>query len=130
MRSDTPSSSSRRRGRILLVDDDADAVELLSELLRRAGHEVRGALDGDAALVEVEDFRPDVAVLDIGLPTIGGYELARRIRERAPCRLFALSGYRSDTAPKDTEITAFDEHLLKPVQIDVLLRAIDTALST
>lgn len=127
MPSDTSRSPLPRGRRVLLVDDDADAVEMLSQLLRSAGHEVRGVTDPDAALAEVDSFRPDVAVVDIGLPTIDGYELARRIRERTPCRLLALSGYSAETAPADTSVTVFDEHLVKPVELSVLLRCIGSA---
>ena len=95
-------------------------------MIGKAGHEVKTAVDAADALAAVESFRPDVVVVDIGLPSMSGYELAARIRERAPCRLLALSGYSASTAPADTAVTRFDVHLMKPVQISALLRAIET----
>jgi len=109
--------------RILVVEDDADALELLSEVLRCAGHEVQVATNADEALVQVEQFRPELAIVDIGLPDLDGYELARRIRARAQCRLFALSGFTATTAPSDTAVSSFDAHFIKPVDISALLRA-------
>jgi CheY-like chemotaxis protein len=65
----------------LIVDDDSDTVELLAELASSLGHEVVVAQDGPAALTRVATFRPDIALVDVGLPGINGYELARRMRE-------------------------------------------------
>jgi DNA-binding response OmpR family regulator len=113
-----------------LVDDDPDNLELLTELIRRAGHEVRTAMDADSALLALEEFRPQVAVVDIGLPSMNGYELAAQIRKRAPCRLLALSGYGAETAPSDNAVSSFDDHFVKPVNISVLLTAIEAAPST
>jgi DNA-binding response OmpR family regulator len=109
--------------RVLVVEDDADASELLSEVLRCAGHEVQVAENANEALAQVEAFRPELAIIDIGLPDLDGYELARRLRERAQCLLFALSGFSATTAPPDTAVTSFDAHFIKPVDISALLRA-------
>jgi len=109
--------------RVLVVEDDADARELLSDVLRHAGHEVEVAGNADEALVQVDAFHPELAIIDIGLPDLDGYQLAQRIRERGPCRLFALSGFTASTAPSDTAVTSFDAHFLKPVDISALLRA-------
>lgn len=72
--------------RILLVDDSADAMEALSMLLALDGHEVKRACNGEAALSLVETFVPDVALIDIHMPGMDGYELARQLRQRAQCR--------------------------------------------
>ncbi len=97
---------------------------LLAEALARFGHTVRSAPDGPAALALLEEFTPDVAVLDIGLPGMDGYELATRIREmpkHGTVRLLALTGYgqpRDQPRSKDAE---FDVHLVKPVDVKSLL---------
>ena len=109
--------------RILVVEDDEDVADVLSEVLRCAGHKVEVAGTADEALVQVEAFQPELAIIDIGLPDLDGYELARRIRARAQCRLFALSGFSATTAPSETAVTSFDAHFMKPVDISVLLRA-------
>lgn len=111
--------------RVLLVDDNIDAVELLAELLRRAGHDVRIATEPQEALREVPAFQPEVAIVDIGLPIMDGYELARQIRATiARCGLIALSGYAAETNPPDTRVSSFDHHLTKPVEHSALMRAV------
>jgi CheY-like chemotaxis protein len=111
--------------RVLVVDDDADGSELLAEILQGAGHDVRAVTDPLAALREIERFAPEVAIIDIGLPGMDGYELAQQARDLAPqCRLIALSGYTAGSARGDTTVTAFDQHLVKPVDRATLLRAI------
>src|ERR1700759_3752336 len=110
----TPNNPSPDR-RVLLVDDDPSHCELLTEIFKNAGHEGRAAVDAEAALLELATFQPDLAIIDIGLPGMDGYELARRIRQRSPCKLIALSGYGADSARADTAVTSFDHHLLKPL---------------
>jgi len=116
--------------RVLLVDDDPDASELLAELLRRRGHMVVLAGNADAALAEATAEPPDVAVLDIGLPGRDGYELARALRAALAGRrihLIALTGYdreRDRIASKDA---GFDAHLAKPVDTATLLGMIEGA---
>jgi CheY-like chemotaxis protein len=114
--------------RVLLVDDNEDARELSAMMLERAGHQVISAADGVEALERVKSFQPDVAVLDIGLPVMDGYELAVRLRgvlaERPP-RLIALTGYGQ---PHDRERSAragFHLHLVKPIEAQELLSSID-----
>lgn len=112
---------------ILVVDDNQDAAELLAEVLAAHGHEVRVALDGRAALALVDEFDPDVAVLDIGLPVMDGYELAHRLLERlAPRRpgLIALTGYGQDRDRRRARESGFDFHLVKPVDANHLQDAI------
>jgi signal transduction histidine kinase/ActR/RegA family two-component response regulator len=110
--------------RILVVDDNEDAAETMAEALRELGHEVRTAQDGGAALVCLESFTPEVAILDIGLPVMDGYELARQIRlqERlAGTRLIALTGYGQVADKVRAHEAGFDVHLVKPVELDVLV---------
>jgi signal transduction histidine kinase/ActR/RegA family two-component response regulator len=118
----------KTRRRILVVDDNEDALDLLAEVLRGARHDVVTALDGPSALEAVKRFRPDVAVLDIGLPVMDGYELASRIRaelgEAAP-ELIALTGYGQESDRARTREAGFAEHLTKPVDLGCLLAAID-----
>ena len=115
--------------RIIVVDDNVDAADLTAELLARAGHEVHVAHDGPAALSLAAQVRPDVALLDIGLPVMNGYELADRLRAtfgpRTP-RLIAITGYGQDHDLARSEAAGFDDHLVKPVPPAVLLARIDS----
>jgi PAS domain S-box-containing protein len=114
--------------RVLVVDDNADAAEMLAELAELRGHVVRLAGDGPAALRVLEEFVPDVALLDLGLPVMDGYELARRIR-RLPglggIRLIAVTGYGQQSARDQTRAAGFDRHLVKPLQIQDVIQAIE-----
>jgi PAS domain S-box-containing protein len=103
--------------KVLIVEDDDDSREMLRLLLELDGHDVRVAGDGAAALDEIDRRAVDVAVIDIGLPGMDGYELARQIRARAPrrCpRLVALTGYGQPSDQAAVKEAGFDEHLLKP----------------
>ena len=115
----------RAHRRLLLVDDNVDAVESLAVLLRSDGHEVRTAHDAASALALVESFRPDLVVLDIGLPGMNGYELAQRIRARpelgAPT-LVALTGYGQQEDRKRARAAGFDHHFIKPADVNALQR--------
>ncbi len=112
--------------RILLVDDNVDAVEILAEVLQGLGHEVAVAHDGPSALAQLGRFQPEVAVLDVGLPVMDGYELARRVRAVvADCRLIALTGYGQESDREHSAAAGFAVHLVKPVKLDLLLRAVD-----
>ncbi|MDI1444660.1 ATP-binding protein [Polyangium sp. 6x1] len=114
--------------RVLVVDDNEDAATLLAEVIRAQGWPVAVAFDGPQALSMIESFAPDVAVLDIGLPVMDGYELAARIRERlgarAP-RLLAVTGYGQEEDRKHTTEAGFEHHLVKPVSTDDLLAAMN-----
>jgi PAS domain S-box-containing protein len=116
------------RHRILIVDDNEDALDLLCEVLRAAGHEVVTATDGPGALNAVKGFDADVAILDIGLPVMDGYELAGRMRaalgERMPF-LVALTGYGQDADRARARDAGFAVHLTKPIEPDRLLEAIE-----
>jgi PAS domain S-box-containing protein len=102
--------------RVLIVDDNVDAAEMLALLLQTEGHEVRTAHDGPAALRSAETFNPEVVFLDIGLPRMDGYEVARLLRrqERKPALLVALTGYGRDEDRRRAEEAGFDAHLVKP----------------
>ena len=109
-----PASDLRRR-RILVVDDETDTADALAMVLNRAGHATAVSYDGAAALQAARTFKPEVVLLDIGLPRMDGYEVARRLREDLGDQnvlLFALTGYRKDAGRLDR--VGFDGHLLKP----------------
>jgi PAS domain S-box-containing protein len=109
--------------RVLVVEDNEDAREMLRNLLHILGHEVHEACDGASGIEEARRVRPDAALIDIGLPGIDGYEVARRIRAEVPgARLVAVTGYGQ---PEDREralAAGFDVHLVKPVDLDQLQR--------
>jgi PAS domain S-box-containing protein len=113
--------------RILIADDNADAAELLEMWLKMAGHEVRSAQDGEAALIVAETMQPDVLLLDIGMPKVSGYEVARRIREKpwgSRAMLIALTGWGQEEDLRRSREAGFDHHLTKPVDpsaIDALI---------
>jgi CheY-like chemotaxis protein len=115
--------------RILLVDDYRYVAEPLRKLLTLEGHDVRIADDGPSALAEISKYRPDIALLDIGLPGIDGYELAARIRqqtEHEPMILIALTGYGQEEDLHRAWEAGFDYHLTKPIECAVLLELIDS----
>ncbi|HXI57861.1 MAG TPA: ATP-binding protein [Polyangia bacterium] len=122
-----PDISASEGLRILVVDDNVDAGETLADLLRALGYEVAVAYDGPQALIALESFDADVAVLDIGLPIMDGYELAGLIRhadrKRVP-RLVALTGYGQPDDIARSRAAGFDRHLVKPVAVDSLVQAI------
>jgi CheY-like chemotaxis protein/anti-sigma regulatory factor (Ser/Thr protein kinase) len=117
---------------VLLVDDNEDALDLLAEGLRNAGHVVMTARDGPSALAAMKTFHPDVAILDIGLPVMDGYELAGRVRAQfgdAAPRLIALTGYGQESDRDRAREAGFSRHLTKPVDFGSLLAALDAASS-
>jgi CheY-like chemotaxis protein len=123
-------SSARPSGgrRILVVDDNADAATSLGELLAALGHEVCVRFDGKSALDEIGVFGPEVLVLDIGLPDIDGYELARRLRGEpvtAAARYLALTGYGQAHDRTLARAAGFDHHFVKPVDIAALQAVLD-----
>jgi CheY-like chemotaxis protein len=121
-----------RRGlRILVVDDNVDSAETLSELLPLWGHEARLAHDGMKALEVAREFKPEVVLLDIGLPGMDGFEVARRIRaEKMPIRqLLAMTGYGEDEDRQKAKDAGFDGHLVKPVDPDSLQKTLQAIAS-
>jgi CheY-like chemotaxis protein len=112
---------------VLLVDDNRDAADSLAMLLEIGGHEVAAAYSARDALAMAPTLKPRVIVLDIGLPDIDGYEVARRMRgmpELQGVRLIALTGYGLDEDRRRTREAGFDHHLVKPVDPDDLERAL------
>ncbi|MDB4954420.1 MAG: Histidine kinase [Myxococcales bacterium] len=102
--------------RILVVDDNEDLADGISELLTTMGHTTRIAHDGPRALEAIESFKPTLALLDIGLPVMDGYELARRLREVGVTGpLVALTGYGQESDRAKTRAAGFAEHLVKPI---------------
>ena len=109
-----------RGTRVLVVDDNPDAADALAEALRIGGYDVRTANDGVQALAIAATFRPEVALLDLGLPVMDGYELCERLRnapETRGTRVVALTGYGHAAHRERSRATGFDEHLVKPVDI-------------
>ena len=107
--------------RILAVDDNADAVRMLEVLLKFDGHEIRTALEGKSALKIAEEFAPDVVLLDIGLPGMNGYEIARLLRQKMPSvLLIAISGWGQDEDRDRSKKAGFDHHLVKPIKFEEL----------
>ncbi len=118
------------RRRVLVVDDNEDAAQSLSHLLEFSGHEVHRAYSGPAALAAAAEVRPDVILLDIGLPEIDGYEVARRLRADpalANVLLIALSGYCQDEDRRRSREAGFDHHVGKPAGHRDLLRLLEQA---
>ncbi len=102
----------------MLVDDNPDAVDALGMFLELDGHHVAVFHDPVTALAAAERLRPEIAILDIGLPVMSGYELAARIRSvlgDAPCRLVALTGYGQDADRARSKAAGFEQHFVKPV---------------
>ena len=121
---DTPAAAVPRR-RILIVDDNEDGATSLSMLLNLSGHDTFTANDGHEAVAEFERIRPDVALLDIGLPGINGFEVARRIRELPfgkDAVLIAVTGWGQEDDRSASRGAGFDAHLVKPVNHEELTR--------
>jgi CheY-like chemotaxis protein/anti-sigma regulatory factor (Ser/Thr protein kinase) len=112
-----------RSRRVLVVEDNDDAREMLSILLTQDGHQVHVANDGPSGLRAALEFRPDVALLDVGLPGFDGYALARRIRdheEGKQIHLIALTGYGQSEDRIRSEEAGFDDHVVKPIDVKQL----------
>ncbi len=109
--------------RVLIVDDNEDAAELLAEMLGTLGYATQVAHDGPRALQVALEFKPEFALLDIGLPVMDGYEVARRLREEPSLRglrLVAITGYGQQEDRRRSEKAGFDAHLVKPVELDAI----------
>jgi signal transduction histidine kinase len=116
--------------RVLVVDDNVDAAELMAASLENAGHSVRVAFDGESALAVAGEHAPDCVMLDIGLPRLDGYEVARRLRtsDVATGRhrtIVAMTGYGQAEDVQRAMDAGFDRHLVKPVSIDVVLEVVN-----
>jgi PAS domain S-box-containing protein len=132
-RSETRRVPGSKPQRVLVVDDNPDGAEMIAGLLTEVGHDVRVAHDASRALTIVDVFRPEVAILDIGLPEMDGYTLGRELRERlgdAVPVLIALSGYGQDRDRRRSEAAGFRLHLVKPVDAASLLPLLDGLVTT
>lgn len=117
-----PSPNSRR---VLIVDDNHDAAHTMALLIKLSGHETSTAHNGPEALTMLDAVNPEVALLDIGLPEMDGYELARRIRERvSDVYLIAVSGYGQPEDRARAAEAGFDEHFVKPVDSTQLIASL------
>jgi two-component system, chemotaxis family, CheB/CheR fusion protein len=115
----------RDGAKLVVVEDNTDTRELLCEILEQAGYECRTAETGREALQLIAAFRPQIAILDVGLPEMDGFEVARRLRQNpdhADMWLVALTGYGQASDRTTGQDAGFDEHLIKPVDTDQLLR--------
>ncbi|MBN1238171.1 MAG: response regulator [Gammaproteobacteria bacterium] len=121
-------ASTAPSARVLVVDDNKDSADALAKLLRGSGHDVDVRYDGASAVAAAESGRPDVILLDLGMPSFDGYEVCRRIRESSwgkPMRLVAVTGWGREEDRERTRTIGFDDHLVKPVThaaIESLLR--------
>ena len=123
----TPAANPAGR-RIMIVDDNLDAAHTTAEILSLMGHQVRAAHDGKAALALLQRMQPDVAILDIGLPDIDGFELGRAVRRQGfRGAMLALTGYGQERDRQKALDAGFDQHLTKPVDVVELQRAIADA---
>jgi CheY-like chemotaxis protein len=116
--------------KVLVCDDNVDAADTLSALLRSIGYEVHTTYEGSAALRVGRELRPQVMVLDLGMPGLDGYAVAKAVRNDVALtgmRLVALSGYGQPEDRKRTSEAGFDVHLVKPVNVDVLVAALTEA---
>jgi CheY-like chemotaxis protein len=108
---------------VLIIEDNRDAREMFRMMLELAGHEVLEAEEGLAGLELLKATRPDVAVIDVGLPGLNGYEIARRFREEPDSEgvmLVALTGYGTPEAVERSRLAGFHHHLIKPVNAEAL----------
>ena len=115
--------------KVLVVDDNVDTVLGFSMLLKASGHDVRTAHDGLSAVEAAIDYRPNVVLLDIGLPGLNGYEVAKRLRQHRDLKntvLIALTGYGQDTDRQTSQQAGFEHHLVKPARFDQLKKILTT----
>jgi two-component system CheB/CheR fusion protein len=109
--------------RILVADDNVDSADCLARLLKIAGHELRVAYDGPTALALATNFQPKVVLLDIGIPGLSGYDIARRLRENPETKnatLVAITGWGQPEDQQRSREAGFDYHLLKPIKPETL----------
>ena len=137
-RDDQPRQPRRRRAklsrgrerpaRILVVDDNVDLARGLARLLQIRGHDVRIAFDGPTGLDEAKNSKPDVVLLDIGLPGMDGYQLAAHLRRDETVKdatLIAISGYGQEEDLRLAREAGFDHHLVKPIVSDELIKLLE-----
>ena len=117
----------RNNARVLIVDDNRDGAQGLALILDLEGHDVRTASDGLEALEIAEEFRPNVVLLDIGMPGIDGYETARRLRARPWAHatlLCAQTGWGQEDDKRRARTAGFDRHLVKPIDPEEISRIV------
>lgn len=122
-----PRMPPRARLKILVVDDNPDSALSMAMMLSMMGHETRTAHDGEAAVTSAEEFRPQVVLLDIGLPKLNGYEVAQRIRGQewgTSMFLVAITGWGQDEDRRRSEDVGMNLHMVKPVEPDALDRVL------
>ncbi|PZO20871.1 MAG: hybrid sensor histidine kinase/response regulator, partial [Leptolyngbya foveolarum] len=127
-KSDGPKATALSGCRILVVDDNRDSVESLEMWLQLKGNDIRTAYDGLEAVEVAAAFLPEVILLDIGLPKLNGYEVARRIRQQPWGRdmmLVALTGWGQDDDRRLSQEAGFNFHFVKPVDLDALEKCLD-----
>lgn len=120
-----PALQAGRRLKVLVVEDNHDLVQMLELAIEAMGHEVRSALDGQSGVSAALSYRPDVVLLDLGLPIVSGLDVARELRrhrEMANVRLVALTGWGQEEDHRHTSEAGFDRHLTKPTDPDDLQR--------
>ncbi|MFL6580648.1 MAG: ATP-binding protein, partial [Burkholderiales bacterium] len=114
-------NSSKRR--VLVVDDNVDAAESIAMILRITGHKVMCIYDGQSVMKMVQNYKPEVVIIDIGLPGMSGYDVAKLLRNTPECKhlaLVAVTGYGQDNDRMTAQQAGFDSHMTKPVDPDVL----------
>jgi CheY-like chemotaxis protein len=119
--------------RILVVDDNQDSAESLALMLQMIGHDARSATDGLAGLETAQAFRPEVMFLDIAMPRLNGYDLARRIREQHWGRglsLIALTGLARADDERQAREAGFNHHLVKPVEFEAVVQLLSRSVPT
>lgn len=114
--------------RLLIVDDMKDSAESLATLLRLRGYEAHTAYDGEQAILLAESLRPDIILLDLGMPRLNGYDTCGRIRAQpwgSEIQLVALTGFGQDDVRQRLGTSGFDHHLIKPVELQTLIALIE-----
>jgi len=114
---------------VLIVDDNVDGAEMIAQFLEVLGYRTATAHDGPDGLRIAREFSPQIALLDIGLPVMDGYELAKRVREQlAEVKLVAMTGYGQESDRERARHAGFQAHLTKPVNVDVIAQLVETLI--
>lgn len=122
-----------RKCRVLVVDDSHDACDSLAAVVRMIGHDAATAYDGQQAVDQAAQYRPDIILMDLSLPRLSGYEAAALIRQQQggpDAVLVALTGWGGDEDRRNTMAAGFDHHFIKPLDFDALRKLIASTLST
>lgn len=115
--------------RVLVVDDNVDSAETIGFVLQRMGHQIRTEYDGLRAIAAADAFRPDLILLDIGLPGMNGHEVAREIRQTpwgGTTTIIAVSGWGEEADRQQSRAAGFDHHVVKPLDYDAVKRLMNT----